>query len=184
MPAPAWMARVWPCITMVRMVMPEIHVSVKTEVAYGPAVGTPRPRFQFVNNLHGPDLGGAGQGPGREGGPEDVEAVLPFGHLGADMGDQVHHMGIAFHDHQFADLDRAGAGDPAQVVSSQIHQHDMFGPFLGVFEEFSGQPAGRPLRWPLFFGSRRWAAVPLVFPSWRTNTSGDEPIKISSSIFR
>ena len=84
-------------------------------------------------------LGAPGQRPRREGGPEHVEAVLPLGKLRLDVRDEVHDVGVALDGHELVDLDAADPGDPPEVVSAQVDEHDMLGPLLGVLEELVGQ---------------------------------------------
>ena len=51
----------------------------------------------------------------------------------------MHDVGEAFHFHEPFDVDRARTGDAAQIVAAEVHQHDVFGPFLGVFPQFGGE---------------------------------------------
>ncbi len=51
----------------------------------------------------------------------------------------MHDMGIELHHHVLIDLDTADPGNPSQIISSQVDEHDMFGPFLGVLKELVGK---------------------------------------------
>jgi hypothetical protein len=60
-------------------------------------------------------------------------------------------MGVALDGHVIDHIDAAGTGDPPEVVSGQVDEHDMFGLFLGVGQELLGEsivlghrPAPRP----------------------------------------
>ena len=60
-------------------------------------------------------------------------------------------MGIALHEHQVGYLDSAGMGDPAQIVAAEVDQHQVFGAFFFIRQQFIGQPAICLLRiapWP------------------------------------
>ena len=43
--------------------------------------------------------------------------------------------------HDVRELDRAVIGDPADIVATQVHEHDVLGPLLGIGEQFLGQRA-------------------------------------------
>lgn len=93
------------------------------------------------DEFHGADFGGAGEGTGGEGGAEEVEGILVGGEFGRDIGDEVHDVGVAFNDHEVADLDGAGEGDAAEFISAEVHEHEMFGAFFFVAEEAVGEVA-------------------------------------------
>ena len=48
-------------------------------------------------------------------------------------------MAVAFHRHHVAELHRTVAGDPADVVASEVHEHDVLGPLLGVGHQLGGE---------------------------------------------
>ncbi len=48
-------------------------------------------------------------------------------------------MAVAFHDHEFADLDGAILGDTADVIPGEIDEHDVLGALLRIGEEFGGE---------------------------------------------
>ncbi len=118
----------------------EIHVAVVAEVPHGAAVRPPAGGLQLRDDLHRPDLRRPGQGPRREGRPEDVEAVLLRCELRLDVRDEVHDVGVALHRHQLADLDASDPGDPPEVVPAQVDEHDVLRPLLGVLQELVGEP--------------------------------------------
>ena len=43
------------------------------------------------------------------------------------LGHQVHHVGVALDFHQLGYADRPRTADPADVIATQIHQHDVLG---------------------------------------------------------
>ena len=61
----------------------------------------------------------------------------------------MHHMRIAFDEHQIFDAHRSVFADPAQIVAPEIHQHDVFGALFLVGCQF--------LRKALVFGVVRAA---------------------------
>ncbi len=84
--------------------------------------------------------------------------------LSAEARGQMHHVRIALDEHQPVDFHRTVFADAAQVVASQIDEHDVLGALFGIGEEFgfeltifffvasararSGQGAGRRRRVP------------------------------------
>ena len=53
----------------------------------------------------------------------------------------MHDVRIPLDLHHVRELDRAVIGDPADIVASQVHQHDVLGPLLGIGEQLVGQLA-------------------------------------------
>lgn len=97
-----------------------------------------------MDQLHRPDLGGAADRAGREGGLEQIPDVVGVIKHALHLTDDVHHVGVALDHHQLGHLDRARLADPAQVVAAQIHQHHVFGAFLGIGQQLllQGQVVG------------------------------------------
>ena len=73
----------------------EVQVAAEAEVAHRPGVGAPAGGLQFLDDLHGPHLGRAGDRARGEGGFEHLQAVLARGQLPFHLGDDVHHVGVA-----------------------------------------------------------------------------------------
>ena len=48
----------------------------------------------------------------------------------------MHHVREPFHVHQLGDVNRSGDADPADVVSAQVHQHDVLGPLFFAVLQF------------------------------------------------
>ena len=77
---------------------------------------------------------------------------------------------------------RAITGNPANVVSAQVDEHNMFGPFLRIGEQFLRQP----LIFFFGFASRRMPARGRMVtrsPSTRTMISGELPTRHSGPDF-
>ena len=109
---------------------------------------------------------------------------LPSGELRLDVGNKMHDVGISFHDHELVHLDAADPRDPAQVVSPQIDEHDVFRPLLRIVAAVHRKGAGLPVRFvprSLVPAMGRNSTSP---SSRRTMTSGEEPIRIISSSLR
>ena len=51
----------------------------------------------------------------------------------------MHHMAVALDKEAAGDFDPAHLGHPAHIIAAQIHQHQMFGPFLGIGHQFLRQ---------------------------------------------
>ena len=62
-----------------------IVVAVESEVADGAGVGAAFAFFEFVEDLHGADLGGSGDGSGWECGAHDIEGAAASGEFSGDM---------------------------------------------------------------------------------------------------
>ena len=113
-----------------------IHIARKGKVTDRPAVYLASTGFEFIDYLHGSNLGCSGQGPGRKSRPENVESIPPLLQLSSDVGNDVHDMGIAFDHHQLTDLNGTRTGDAAHVIAPKVDQHDMLSPFLGIAKQF------------------------------------------------
>jgi len=85
-----------------------------------------------------------------------------------NAADQMHYMAVFLHPHQVRHLDRPITADAAQVIPSQIHQHDMFGTFLGIGEQFSRQKSILCRRLAARTSARNW---PILHPPLVTFTS-------------
>ncbi len=113
-----------------------VHVLVVVDVADGTGVGAAFGGFKFVDDLHGADFGGAGDGADGEGEAEGVEEGFIGGEFSGDVGDDVHDVGVAFDGEDVGDFDGAEFGGAADVVAAEVDEHDVFGAFFGVGEEF------------------------------------------------
>ena len=67
------------------------------------------------------------------------QASRPCLQVAADVGDQVHHVGVALDHHQVVDLHAADLGDTAEVVAAQVDQHQVLGALLLVAQQLVGQ---------------------------------------------
>src|SRR5690349_1379432 len=92
-----------------------IHIAAKTEVAYRAAVSAALVGFEFGDNFHSPNFGGAGYGTHRESRPQSVESGQPFGQFALYVRYHVHYMRKALDMHQVFDVDGARSANPAQV---------------------------------------------------------------------
>ena len=118
-----------------------VHVAVPGQVADGAGVDAALDRLQLVDDLHGADLGRAGDGAGGEGGAQHVEGVQSRAQFADDVGDDVHDVGVALDDHALGEAHGADAGDAADVVAAQVDEHQVLGQFLGIGEQFLLQGA-------------------------------------------
>mmetsp|Transcript_2847 Transcript_2847/g.7386 ORF Transcript_2847/g.7386 Transcript_2847/m.7386 type:complete len:553 (-) Transcript_2847:517-2175(-) len=110
----------------------QVHVAGKAQVAAGTAVDAALHRLQLVDEFHRAHLGRAAERAGREGGLQHVELAHLGPQYALDVGDDVHHVGVALHVEGLRDLHAAGAGDAADVVAGQVDQHQVLGAFLGI----------------------------------------------------
>ena len=109
-----------------------IEVAIKAEVADGACVGATFAFFETADDFHGADLGGAADGASGEGGAHDVVGGAVRVELAADVGDDVHDVGVALDDHEFIDTYGAELGGTSDVVSGEVDEHDVLGSFFGV----------------------------------------------------
>ena len=95
--------------------------------------------LDLVDDLHGPDLRGAGDRAGGQPGAEGVEGRLLGAEPAGDVRGDVHHVRVALDLHDVGELDGAVVGDPADVVAAQVHEHDVLGALLGIGQQLLGQ---------------------------------------------
>ncbi len=95
-----------------------------------------------------------------------------------DLGGHVHHVAVALQGHHLVDVHAAELDDPADVVASQVHEHDVLGDLLGVLDELGGHApvlllGAAP---PSGAGDRARVTVP---SSSVTRGSGEEPTRVT-----
>src|SRR5690606_36659911 len=117
----------------------QVHLAAIADVARRAAVDAASHRLEFVDDLHGANLGCTGQGAGREGGAQHVHGIHALLEQAGDVGYQMHDVRIAFDHHLVGDLDAADLGDAADIIACQVDQHDVFGDLLGVCLELGGK---------------------------------------------
>ena len=113
-----------------------VHIVGEVDVADGAGVGSAAGRFKFIDNLHGADFGRAADGADGHGGAEGVPAIAIIAKFAGDGGRDVHDVAVALDDHDGGQVDGAGLRDFTDVVSTEVDEHDVFGAFLGIGEEF------------------------------------------------
>src|SRR5271157_5583918 len=116
-----------------------VEAARKVDVAERAAVDAAPYRFQFVNDLHGADLGGAGKRARREAGEQGVERVLAGHKSSGNVRHEVHDVRILLHVHHFLDPHAAVNAYATHVVSAEVDEHDVFGRLLRVLGEFVGE---------------------------------------------
>ena len=115
-----------------------VVVAVEAEVAYGPRVGAAFAFFEFVQDLHGADLGGAGDGSSGECGAHDIEGAAASGEFAGDMGDDVHDMAVTLDCHEVGDFHRAVFRDAADIVAGEVDEHEVLSALLRIGHEIGG----------------------------------------------
>ena len=115
-----------------------VHAAVVGDVAETAAVGAAPGGFEFVDDFHGADLGGAADGAHGLHAGQRVQGrpVVPEG--AGDAGDDVHDVAVAFDGEGVVHADAAVAADLSEVVAAQVDEHEVFGAFLLVGQEFGG----------------------------------------------
>src|ERR1700677_1400437 len=116
-----------------------VEVAVEGKIADASAVGAAGGLLEFGDDLHGADFRGAAEGAGGEGGAHEAVDGLSGGKMALDLGNDVHDVAVTLDDHQFLDLHGAKIADAADVVSGEIDEHDVFGAFLGIGQQFAFQ---------------------------------------------
>ena len=124
-------------------------------------------------------FGAPGQGPGRQGGPQDVDRALARGQPARHLGGQVHDVAVALDHHHLVDHLGPEADHPAHVVAGQVDQHHVLGHLLGVLDQLGLEPGvvlgGGPRRLEPAIG--RETTVP---SRSRTMGSGEAPTTVTS----
>src|SRR5690606_11417241 len=115
----------------------EVEVATAVEVAEGTGVGAAALALQLGDDLHAAHLGRAGDGAAGEDRPDHLPRRHAFAQFAGDVGDDVVHVFVGLHHHQLIHAHAAGPADPAQVVAFQVDQHHVFGPFLGMADQFA-----------------------------------------------
>jgi hypothetical protein len=117
----------------------ELAFAVESEVAMASAVGAAGDGFEGVDDFHGAELGGTGDGTAWETGGEGIEMGQVRAELGLDGGDEVLDLGEGFETEEVGDLDGAEFGDATEVIAEEVGDHDEFGAFLFAGGEFEGE---------------------------------------------
>ena len=68
-----------------------------------------------------------------------MKTIEIFSQRAFDAADEMHHVAVLLDAHEIGHLDGSEIADAAQVVSSQIHQHDVFRPLLLVSEQLPAE---------------------------------------------
>ena len=116
-----------------------VEIAVVAEIADRPAVQPAPLAFRRGDELHRPDLRGAGQRACREDRPERIERVEVRLEPRLDVRHEMEHVAVALDLHVLADRHGPRPGDAAQIVAAQVDEHHVFGAFLGVALELLGQ---------------------------------------------
>lgn len=109
-----------------------VHVAAVVDVADGSSIGSTAMGFELVDDLHGSNLRCSGDRAGGQAGSKGVEGIEAGSELAGDIRGDVHHVAVALDDHYIGDFDAAKAGDAADVVASEIDQHDVLRTFFGI----------------------------------------------------
>ena len=115
-----------------------VVVAVEAEVADGARVRAAFAFFEFVEDLHGADLGRSGDGSGGECGAHDIEGAAATGEFSRNMRDDVHDMAVALNGHEVGDFHRAVFRDAADIVAGEVDEHEVLGAFLRIGHEIGG----------------------------------------------
>ena len=94
-----------------------VDVSIVAKISESAGVESALNRFLFGDNLHSPHFGGPGNGPGGEGCPHQIVGGFTFRNLALHLGDNVHHVGVAFDHVSLWDVNAAVFADSADVVA-------------------------------------------------------------------
>ncbi len=88
--------------------------------------------FEFVDDFHGADFGGASDAAAGKAGGEGGEVGLAIAEAAGDGGDEMLDLGVTLEAGQFGDVDGAVFADFAEVVAEEVGDHDEFGHFFGA----------------------------------------------------
>ena len=120
-----------------------LHRPVGPDPADGAGVRTAPDGLEPFEDLHRPDLGGAGDGATGKGRRQDVEGVAFRGQHAGHGGDEVLDRGGPFETAEPWNADAPGPADATQVVAQDVHDHHVLGPVLVAGQELTGErPVG------------------------------------------
>ena len=95
-------------------------VSIPAEVSDGASVCAALAIFNFVDDLHGADLGCATDGSCRKCGAEHVVCAVFVIKITMHVGHDVHHVAVALDDHEIIYGHAAVFGNSAYIVACKI----------------------------------------------------------------
>ncbi len=121
----------------------QLHVAIQTDDADRAAVGAADLRLEFADDLHGPDLGGAGDRSARKGGPQQVDGVRAFAQASDNGGGSMEDGRTGFNLSVVGNANCAVFADTAQIVAFEVDDHVEFGAILLAAPECG---AGGPVR--------------------------------------
>ena len=112
---------------MLRRVHARIHSTVKSDSKNGACVKPAANAFEFGDEFQRPDLRRTAHRAGRKRGAEQIECVAAFLEPAADLRDEMHDVTEPLDVHELVHADAADRADTAQVVSTEIDEHGVFG---------------------------------------------------------
>lgn len=118
-----------------------VGIAGEVEVADDAAVGAAARHLELTDDLHGAQLRRSRQGARREARHRHVQARDAGPDDPGDGGLEVHDVRIAADVHEPGDGDGARHADTAEVVASEVDEHEVFGALLLVGEQLIGQAA-------------------------------------------
>ena len=116
-----------------------VHVAGEVNVPDGAGVGASTRRLEFVDDLHGPHLRRARHGPDRQRGPQCIESRPPRCEPTGNVRGDVHDVAVPLDRHHVGQFDTAEFSDSADIVATQIHEHDVLGPLLRIGQQLAFQ---------------------------------------------
>ena len=109
-----------------------VHVVLKADVADSTRVDAPARRFELVDDLHRANFRCAAHCAGRKRRRQHVETRQAALQPSLDVRHDVHYVRITLDIHKVADFDAARNAHATNIVTGQIHQHNMFCTLLGI----------------------------------------------------
>ena len=94
---------------------------------------------------------------------ERVDGGEAFAQRAFHGADQMHHVGIAFDEHEIADLYGAELADAANVIAAKVDEHYVLGTLFFVMTQLVFQRAGLRLHLCRACACRRWDGTPASF---------------------
>src|SRR5262249_11716207 len=114
-----------------------IEVAREIEIKDSTGVNATARFFQLFDDLHGADFRGPGNCARRETSHQRIKAIDIFAQRAAQTRNQMHDMGIALDRHQFFDTHAAIFAYAAEVVATEVYEHDVLGALFFVGEHFA-----------------------------------------------
>src|SRR5581483_4710308 len=116
-----------------------IKIAGEVGVEHCSAIGATAGGLELFDDLHGPYLGRTAQGAGREAGAQGIHRAQIGTKTAFDRTHDVHHVRVAFDEHELVDLHTAELTDAADIIAAKIDEHHVLGALFLVVHHLVGE---------------------------------------------